>query len=71
MGLLEEYKKLENQERELYKRFRFCVTDGSSQVEAAYVSTSDGVLRILSDKIETKEECIAICEWYLNLAKEL
>lgn len=70
MGILEEQKTLESKLLEVDTKLRFFVSDGTIKAEAARIS-SDGTLRVNNDKFETKEECIAMCQWYLNIASEL
>ncbi len=64
MGLLEQKKEIEN-------KLNFYLTDDDGKRWAAYINTTDGTIRVFSEKIFTKEESIAICEWYLKTVKEL
>ncbi len=63
-GLLEQKKKIESQ-------LHFYTYDDNQKNLAAYISDMDGTLRMFNEKFETKEECAAMCEWYLKTVKEL
>lgn len=64
MGLLD-------QKRDIEMKLEFYLYDNDIKYRAAYISDLDGTLRVFDDHLETKEDCIALCEWYLKTVKEL
>lgn len=71
MGLLEQKRKLEIELQELDQKLHFNLSDGVKNYVVAYIDEYDGLFHLYNEKVNTKEECIAICEWYLKTAKEL
>lgn len=63
MGLLEQQKEIES-------KLHFYLTRDGMKRLAAYIN-SDGSLRIFNEKLETKEECVSLCQWYLSVCDEL
>ena len=57
--------------KEIEMKLEFYLYDGDEKYRAAYISDLDGTLHIWDDKLDTKEDCIAVCEWYLKTVKEL
>jgi hypothetical protein len=71
MGLLNEKKILQNRIDEIEKQLCFFIVDGDLKNRVAHIDEYDGTLWYDSVKVNTKEESILICEWYLKTVKEL
>lgn len=64
MGLLK-------QQEEIYKRLHFHWTTGSTKEMIAWINDVDGTLRVDGAKLDTIEQCKALCQWYLSVCDEL
>lgn len=70
-GLLEQKNKLEIKLEEINKKLHFYLSDGVNNHVVAFIDEYDGSLHLYKERVNTKEECISICEWYLKTVKEL
>lgn len=70
-GLIAKKKQLEKDLEEIENQLNFYVFDDNKKDLVAYISEHNGYFHLYNEKINNKEECIAICEWYLKTVKEL
>lgn len=71
MGLLEQKEKLDKQLSEVDRKLHFYLSDGVKEHVVAFIDDIDGYFHLYNEKVNTKEDCIALCEWYLKTVKEL
>jgi len=70
MGLLDDINKLNSEAEQKESRLRY-MRQGGPKKQLAYIDRFDGLLYIDMGEIETKEQCLEICNWYSEIFKEL
>lgn len=65
MGLLE-------QKKEITSKLEFILKDKfGEKTLMAWIDEYDGLLHIRQCSLETREQCAAMCKWYLDIVSEL